>query len=644
MTLRARLTLFFTGIVVVPLLAATVALQTLAGQEVRRRSDTRLDVASRAVAALWEERLGIAERQVRGAAEAVAPQLSSAELGGLVEGLRASAGLDFLVVVARNGQVLGAAVESAEFLDGSAPPSPADLASEDPVPGLLRARAEVASDRRQGTVAGGWFTDADFLRDLEAATGAGVALVSGDRVLASTVSPPPAVSQDGLGTVSVGDGRRALIATIRGQQGQLVLVVPEEGIGIFHAPVWAVVGLGLFLAILLGYVLAGVISRPVQRLTEGARAVAAGQFDTRIEVDGAGDVVGLAEAFNAMTENLRRYVGELQDSRDELRRGLERLGTTLRSTHDLEGMLGVVLETAAVTLGARSGAVYLTDPAGRELRLEVARGFEPSPFSAIPVGRGVAGRAALGAPVLVPSPDEAVPETAEVEPATTTALAVPLVRAERTIGVLALYDRTVPEPFAPDDVATLASFAGQASVAIENVLLHQEAQRLSLTDGLTGVWNRRYLQLVMGKEIDRAQRFGRSVALLLVDIDHFKKVNDEFGHLCGDEVLVEVTRRLLASIRSQIDTVGRYGGEEFIVLLPETPLEGARVVAEKVRTSIGGRPFTCETGAGEISVTVSIGIASFPEDGRTVDDLVHAADLALYRAKQGGRDRVEAAG
>jgi diguanylate cyclase (GGDEF)-like protein len=179
-----------------------------------------------------------------------------------------------------------------------------------------------------------------------------------------------------------------------------------------------------------------------------------------------------------------------------------------------------------------------------------------------------------------------------------------------------------------------------ASVAIENVLLHRDARHLSLTDPLTGVWNRRYLQMILPREIDRATRFGRPLSLLMLDIDRFKPINDRWGHQRGDKVLVELIRRLGGSTRSQIDTVVRYGGEEFVVVLPETPARGARFVAEKLRMAVREEPFA--GGDGEpLNITVSVGIASYPEDGATADDLVGAADLALYRAKAAGRDRVE---
>jgi diguanylate cyclase (GGDEF)-like protein len=163
----------------------------------------------------------------------------------------------------------------------------------------------------------------------------------------------------------------------------------------------------------------------------------------------------------------------------------------------------------------------------------------------------------------------------------------------------------------------------------------EDAERRSMTDALTGIPNRRFLEAVLAEETKRATRFGRPFSLLMVDVDHFKRINDTHGHAVGDVVLVEVARRIRATLRSDLDTAARYGGEEFTVVLPETDPSGAFVVAEKIRQVVAGEPV--ENG---LTVTVSVGVASCPGDGTTADSLLAAADTALYEAKRGGRDRV----
>jgi diguanylate cyclase (GGDEF)-like protein len=640
LTLRARLTLFFIGIVVVPLLAATILLQVLIGREAARQAEARLDTAARTVANLWEARLREARAESRLAAATLAPRLGSAELPAALETARVDAELDFLVISDETGGVVASAFTAPTFRNRIPRPTPEDLASPDGFPGLLRAQVPVVAGEERATVTGGWYADARLIRELSAATGTDVAVVSGNRVLASTLPRPPQAPPVGEGPVRVAGDRLAITTRVTEQRVGVLLVGPARVPGSFPGFLWLVVVAGVVLAAVLGLILARLIAEPLEQLAEGARSVAAGNLQTKVEAEGQ-DFGRIAEAFNMMTTNLQRYVGEVEQSRDELRRGLERLGVTLRSTHDLEAMLGVILDTAAVTLRARAGAIYLLHPGARELRPEVAVGYEPPTGAALHLGEGVAGTvAASGRPLLMSEANGEAAPRPPVEPSAPTALGVPLLRGDRSMGVLALYGRTLPEPFVEDDLDTLGSFAAQASVAIENVLLHQEAQRLSITDGLTGVWNRRYLALTLAKEIERAQRFQRPLSILMVDIDRFKDVNDAHGHLRGDEVLVELSRRMLSRIRGEIDTLARFGGEEFVIVLPETPREGARVVANKLRRAVRAKPFVSDVGS-DVTVTVSIGIAVYPEDGTGAEKLIQASDLAMYKAKRRGRDRVE---
>ncbi|MDQ3974590.1 MAG: sensor domain-containing diguanylate cyclase, partial [Actinomycetota bacterium] len=235
---------------------------------------------------------------------------------------------------------------------------------------------------------------------------------------------------------------------------------------------------------------------------------------------------------------------------------------------------------------------------------------------------------------------DGAPEAAPGEPVAVHQLAVPMLGRGQVIGVLSLLRDDAGRPFSKDDLDTLGTFAVQASVATENVMLHREAQRLSVTDPLTGLWNFRYFQLQADRELESATRFQRPLSLAIIDIDHFKPINDRYGHQVGDEVLVELARRIRDSTRVP-DVVARYGGEEFVVLLPGTDLDGALSTAERIRLAVVGSPVTVSHSVTtSLAVSCSAGVAEFPRHGRTVAGLVRNADAAMYSAKRQGRNRV----
>jgi GAF domain-containing protein len=230
---------------------------------------------------------------------------------------------------------------------------------------------------------------------------------------------------------------------------------------------------------------------------------------------------------------------------------MNRLGETLSSTHDLPKLLAVVLEAAVQARRAKAGSVLLLTADRTALVREATHGLtQRDPAERIPVGQGVAGTvAATGRAMVLASPAG----NGGPDPAATTQVSVPLLTQGRVLGVLSLYDRSDGEPFTLADADALTAFAVQAAVAIENVRLHAEAERLSVTDPLTGTWNYRYFERRFEQEIERSRRFGRVLALLMLDVDHFKSVNDRFGHQRGDEVLVEFAGRVTGSVRD-IDT------------------------------------------------------------------------------------------
>ncbi|WP_353930312.1 diguanylate cyclase [Okeanomitos corallinicola TIOX110] len=171
----------------------------------------------------------------------------------------------------------------------------------------------------------------------------------------------------------------------------------------------------------------------------------------------------------------------------------------------------------------------------------------------------------------------------------------------------------------------------------EQVALVQQLEKLANTDTLTGIWNRRYLLIVAEQEIKRSQRYNFSFSVLLIDIDKFKKINDTYGHNVGDEVIIFMTQIVINNLRKP-DCFGRFGGEEFVVLLPETDTDEALIVAERIRTSIQNQSITVEDK--QVSITISIGVSGYHLGDKTIDTMIQRADQALYQAKNQGRNRV----
>lgn len=223
-------------------------------------------------------------------------------------------------------------------------------------------------------------------------------------------------------------------------------------------------------------------------------------------------------------------------------------------------------------------------------------------------------------------------------------LSLPLIVRDEAIGTLVL-GATISNAFPADARDMLRVIANQAAVALENARTYERLQELATTDGLTGLLNHRRFQERLDDSLRRSDRAARGttrpVALIICDIDHFKSVNDTYGHPVGDTVLKGVARILAASAR-KIDVVARYGGEEFAIVLEETSTAGALQVAERIRTDVARELFRSDIGT--LSVTISLGIATYPNDARDREMLIERADQALYQAKRRGRDQALAYG
>ena len=214
-------------------------------------------------------------------------------------------------------------------------------------------------------------------------------------------------------------------------------------------------------------------------------------------------------------------------------------------------------------------------------------------------------------------------------------ICLPLISFGDNVGLLQC-SSSQPGTFPDNDVQALESVADILATAVQNSRYVERVKQMAYRDGLTGLFNRRHFENRLGEEIGRAQRYGQKISMLMIDIDHFKLVNDDFGHLIGDDVLRQTASVFLRQLR-KVDVVCRYGGEEFAIILPSTSLENAVMVAGKLRRAVEAHNFP----GVPRTVTISVGVAEFPAEGKAADDLIRPADERLYEAKQGGRNRVE---
>jgi diguanylate cyclase (GGDEF)-like protein len=213
---------------------------------------------------------------------------------------------------------------------------------------------------------------------------------------------------------------------------------------------------------------------------------------------------------------------------------------------------------------------------------------------------------------------------------------VPIKSQQHVLGVINLESKE-KDAFTQDDERLLQTIAGQLAVGIENVRLFEETIKLAITDELTGLNTRRFFFDMARKEFERSRRFDHPLAAIMLDLDHFKKVNDAFGHSSGDQVLAAVASGCKRELR-EVDLIGRYGGDEYSILLPETSLEKGENVAKRLCAMVSSAAVQTEHNL--IDLTVSLGVASFNPDCPSVEKLLDRADMALYDAKQSGRNQV----
>ena len=215
-------------------------------------------------------------------------------------------------------------------------------------------------------------------------------------------------------------------------------------------------------------------------------------------------------------------------------------------------------------------------------------------------------------------------------------IGAPIKRKEKLLGFINL-DAATPDFFKEKHLGRLQALADQAAVAIENAQLFKEMEQLAITDSLTGLYNRRFFYEFAQNELERSKRNNKNLSMIMIDIDHFKKVNDQLGHQIGDKILVEIVKICLSILR-KMDVMCRIGGEEFLILLPETEKSDAVHAAERICTAVSAARIKTEKMP--VQVTVSIGVADYNNSRNTIEKIISASDQALYSAKAAGRNRV----
>jgi diguanylate cyclase (GGDEF)-like protein len=366
------------------------------------------------------------------------------------------------------------------------------------------------------------------------------------------------------------------------------------------------------------------------------------------------------------TEDLRRNVAAFQEMALRHQQALLRLAGLSSDEGGLSSLQREITRVAAETLSVERASVWLLSPDGTELRCEelyershdrysqgvvLAATDYPRYFAALKLGRAIDGHDAR-----VDSRTSEFSAEYLLPLGITSMLDAAIRRDGRVVGVVCLEHVGEQRTWTPAEMEFAGALADQASLAlaaVERRLLEEEhshitselvrTRELALQDELTGLANRRALEQMLAEEVSRALRHGRPLSILMTDVDHFKAINDTYGHRVGDEVLRELARLLADNLRS-IDRAARYGGEELLVMLPETPVAEARNVAERVRNAVAEHDFVVEPEDAEparhLRLTASVGVASLPEDADSPARLVEIADRALYEAKHQGRNRV----
>jgi diguanylate cyclase (GGDEF)-like protein len=636
---RARLRLFFVLLVIMPMIALAIVLFTLTSRSETGKADAGISAGTRTAFAVYEEAAAAAGPAVR--AVAADPQLTTALASG--RGVRQ-----------RLRQLVGGP-RGIVAIELRAPDTGRLIARAGSPAGLAFKAAPLELDmQNRGTLFVSLTGAREFTDRVRKLTGDQVGVFRNRRLLDSTVDDLASRGQVGArgephAFTLAGSDYRGRVDAVRERPGvALELALFRDTGSISHTISQNRLLIGvlllafLLLALVAGLVVSRALTTQIDTFLVAARRLARGDFRKPVPVQGHDEFAQLGREFNSMSEQLASKIEEVKRQRGELSEAIRRVGDALAMGLDRNGVVALAVHTAVDACEAEAGRARGVE--GAAFGESSWGGDDPDLIEAMEAAERRASNVRLVGPKRGASrpPRMATPATVgAVHALAVPMLGLPSSPGNEYLGVLSIARRK--RRFTHEEEELLQYLAGQAVVSIENATLHEAVERQAVTDELTGLANLRAFLNRLEQEIERSRRFSTPLALVMLDLDHFKQINDEYGHQQGDEVLALVAD-VLRDFSRDIDAPARYGGEELAVVLPQTDSEGAEQLAERIREAVERLEVPrVDGGAGTLRLQASFGVASLPENAVDRAGLIAAADAALYRAKRAGRNRVERA-
>jgi len=420
---------------------------------------------------------------------------------------------------------------------------------------------------------------------------------------------------------------------------RIICTIPESTFlepvhtNIFYMSI--VVGVMTCLVIGASVVIGKLGTKRINVFTSISNEIAKGNFTKEVPFTDGDEIGQLGKTFNIMTASIKRKIEQLKYLND--------VSVEIHSHIEVEKLLQDLINISRRIINAEMGVLALLDEKRKNIKyfkVSLTNPLEHFQIKEQPEGKGLLDVVIKKGQTIILDKVFEDPRSIGLPlnyPQIHTLLGVPIKFDTTVVGGLFLANKASNERFTLEDEEILLTISYQASVAIENAILYGEAQQLAISDGLTGLLNHREFHRRLDENIEGSKRYNYTISLLMIDIDHFKKFNDTYGHQLGNHVLKTIADILKSQARV-VDVCARYGGEEFVMILRETDNPQASVLSERIRSTIFAYPFKHDGIKTQLSV--SIGIASFPKDADNAEDLVKKADEALYMAKESGRNKV----